>query len=86
MNDYAKLRDLMICGNDQMGLFDGKTFGEYVLFASGRPVIVVPLGQDGPLRSDLGRLGLWPSGRKGGRRRPAASESGQTGVCGHGAR
>ena len=48
MNDYAKLRDLTICGNDQTGLFDGKTFGEYVLFASGRPVIVVPPGQDGP--------------------------------------
>ena len=46
MNDYAKLRDLMICGNDQTGLFDGKTFGEYLLFASGRPVIVVPPSRD----------------------------------------
>lgn len=52
MNDYAKLRDLVICGNDQTGLFDGKTFGEYVLFASGRPVIVVPPGQDGPFACD----------------------------------
>lgn len=42
MNDYAKLRDVFISGNDQTGLFDGKTFGEYVLFGSGRLVIVVP--------------------------------------------
>ena len=46
MNDYAKLRDVMVVGNDLTGLFDGKTFGEYVLFASGRPVIVVPPGHD----------------------------------------
>jgi nucleotide-binding universal stress UspA family protein len=52
MNDYAKLRDLMICGNDHSGLLDGKTFGEYVLFASGRPVIVVPPGRDGPFACD----------------------------------
>lgn len=52
MNDYAKLRDLMITGNDQTGLFDGKTFGEYVLFASGRPVIVVPSGHDRPFACD----------------------------------
>lgn len=47
MNDYAKLRDAMICGNEQTGLFDGKTFGEYVLFGSGRPVIVVPPDHQG---------------------------------------
>lgn len=46
MNDYAKLRDVFVSGNDQTGLFDGKTFGEYVLFGSGRPVIVVPPGHE----------------------------------------
>ncbi|MDF2117945.1 universal stress protein [Roseiarcaceae bacterium H3SJ34-1] len=66
MNEYAKLRDLMICGNDQTGLFDGKTFGEYVLFASGRPVIVVPPGQGGPFACER-ILVAWDYGRPAAR-------------------
>lgn len=52
MNDYAKLHDVFISGNDQTGLFDGKTFGEYVLFGSGRPVIVVPPGHEAAFACD----------------------------------
>jgi nucleotide-binding universal stress UspA family protein len=52
MNDYAKLRDLAICGNEQTGLLDGKAIGEYILFASGRPVIVVPPSYDRPFACD----------------------------------
>lgn len=40
--DRARLYDLMVTGTDDRGLLSEHTIAEYVLFQSGRPLIVVP--------------------------------------------
>ncbi len=52
INDYAKLRDLTICCNNQMGLLSGKGIAEHLIFASGRPVVIVPRSHSQPFSCD----------------------------------
>lgn len=46
--DRARLHDLTVCGIDDHGLLSEHAIADYVLFQSGRPLIVVPSDHSGP--------------------------------------
>lgn len=46
--EHARLHDLSITGCSSGGLLSEKIIAEYLMFESGRPVIVVPADYDGP--------------------------------------
>ena len=46
--EHARLHDLSITGCSSSGLLSEKIIAEYLMFESGRPVIVVPANYDGP--------------------------------------
>lgn len=54
--EHARLHDLSVIGNRSSGLLNERMVAEYLMFESGRPVIVVPEAYDAPYQS--GGLGV----------------------------
>jgi nucleotide-binding universal stress UspA family protein len=46
--EHARLHDLTVAGADQAGLLSERLVTEYLLFDSGRPVLLVPAGHTAP--------------------------------------
>ena len=63
--DYARLHDLVISGTDDRGILPERQVSEYLLFESGRPVLLVPAGQR---RFEFARAALaWDGSRAAAR-------------------
>jgi nucleotide-binding universal stress UspA family protein len=48
VTEHARLHDLTVAGADQAGLLSERLVTEYLLFDSGRPVLLVPAGHTAP--------------------------------------
>lgn len=48
--DHARLHDLVVAGVDRAGLLSERGMAEHLLFASGRPVVIVPADHRDPAR------------------------------------
>jgi nucleotide-binding universal stress UspA family protein len=64
--DHARLHDVTVAGVDESGLLSERAVAEHVLFASGRPLIVVPGDREGGFA--CGRVVVaWDFGRAAAR-------------------
>lgn len=54
--EHARLHDISVIGNQSSGLLNERMVAEFLMFESGRPVIVVPEAYDAPYQS--GALGV----------------------------
>lgn len=64
--DHARLRDVAVAGVDERGFLSEHAIAEYVLFQSGRPLIVVPAGFSKPFGCDTVMV-AWDFGRTAAR-------------------
>lgn len=48
--DHARLHDLVVTGVDQIGLLSERLMAEHLVFAAGRPIVIVPAAYRGPVR------------------------------------
>lgn len=63
---HARLRDVTVAGVDERGFLSEHAISEYVLFQSGRPLIVVPASHSAPFRCDTIMV-AWDFGRTAAR-------------------
>jgi nucleotide-binding universal stress UspA family protein len=54
--EHARLHDISVIGSQESGLLNERMVAEYLMFESGRPVIVVPEAYDAPYQN--GALGI----------------------------
>lgn len=66
IGDHARTHDLTVTGCDPNGLLSERQIAEYLLFESGRPLLIVPAGHDGT-RPDGPVVVAWDNSRAAAR-------------------